>query len=192
MHDLAPLNALGGADPREAQIGSVILREHVGFALASVTARQVNGAACKDALARLLGAPVPGPDQAVLSEPYAALWIAAESWLVAAPSDGHEDLAARLAEEMGAAASVTEQSDGWVTIDLEGADVPDMLERLCPAPVRRMQGGAARRTTIHQMGCFLICRGTHASFRLIGPRSSADSLWHALEQAARAVHPIGD
>lgn len=192
MHELAPLNALGGADPREARIGSIVLREVSSLALASVSARQGMATDCKKALASLLGQPAPGPDAAALSDPYAAVWIAADSWMVGAPAVSHDDIAALLAAQFGPAASVSEQSDGWVTIDLEGGGVPDMLERLCPAPVRRMHEGDARRTTVHQMGCFLLCGTPGAFFRLLGPRSSADSLWHALEQAAHAVSRFGD
>lgn len=191
MHDMAPLNALGGETLTTEIIGHVTLTEVSDLALASVAARQGSEQSCAENLATLLGVPAPGPNAAVLSSPYAAVWMAQDQWMVGAPFESHENIAEDLKSRFGASASITEQSDAWVTIDLTGGSVVDLLERLCAAPARRMKAQSAQRTTIHQMGCFLICGSEDGTFfRVIGPRSSAGSLWHALTQAALSVRPL--
>ena len=187
MHDLAPLTALGGTEPRVETIGTVTLTEVPGLALASVTARLGREADCAKGLRTLLDADLPGPGRAALASPLSAVWMGADQWMIGAPFDSHEDLAARLKTRLKNLASVTEQSDGWVCFDVTGAAVVAMFERLCAAPVRRMQAGDALRSTIHQMGCFVICGAPGAHIRVLGPRSSAGSLHHALVQAAVSI-----
>jgi sarcosine oxidase subunit gamma len=178
---------LGGTEPRTDTIGTVTITEVPDLALASVAARLGREAACVKALRRIIGADLPEPGKAVLASPLAAVWMGPDQWMIGALFDTHEDLAARLKASLKDAASVTEQSDGWVCFDVTGADVVPMFERLCAAPVRRLQAGDAQRTTIHQMGCFVICGAAGAHLRVLGPRSSANSLHHALVQAAKSV-----
>ncbi|MFK7869372.1 MAG: sarcosine oxidase subunit gamma [Roseobacter sp.] len=191
MHDLAPLNALGGDAVKSEVIGHVTLTEVADLALASVAARLGSEQSCAEGLAALLGTAVPGPNAAVLGTHYAAVWMAQDQWMLGASFESHEDIAAGLKSHFGPTASITEQTDAWVTIDLTGENVVDLLERLCAAPARRMKAQGAQRTVIHQMGCFLVCGSDDGTFfRVIGPRSSAGSLWHALTQAALSVRPL--
>ena len=74
--------------------------------------------------------------------------------------------------------------DGWVRFDVTGA-VVDMMERLCPLPVRRMTAGQATRSIVEHIGCLVI--RLDAGFALMAPRSYAASLLHALRAAAVAV-----
>lgn len=187
MHDLTPLTALGGTTPQVDTIGTVTITEVPDLALASVTARHGQEKPCTQALGKLLGDRLPGPGRALLATPLAAVWIGPDQWMIGAPFDSHEDLADRLKSTLKATASVTEQSDAWVCFDVTGAAVTPMFERLCPAPVRRMQAGEAQRTTIHHLGCFVICGLPGAHLRVLGARSSAGSLHHALVQAAQSV-----
>jgi sarcosine oxidase subunit gamma len=187
VHDLTPLTALGGTDPQVDTIGSVTITEVADLALASVTARHGQEKPCASTLAKLLGDALPGPGRALLATPLAAVWMGPDQWMIGAPFDSHEDLADQLKSKLKATASVTEQSDAWVCFDVTGAHVIAMFERLCAAPVRRMQAGDAQRTTIHHLGSFVICGAAGAHLRVLGARSSAGSLHHALVQAAQSV-----
>jgi sarcosine oxidase subunit gamma len=106
--------------------------------------------------------------------------------MVEAPFDTHELLAVDLAADLAGVASVTEQSDGWVRFDLAGLACHDVLERLCNADTRGMAKGASTRTSIEHLGCFLVCRGDN-EFSMTGPRSSAQSLHHAITTAMISV-----
>lgn len=187
MHDLTMTHALGGAAPQVDVIGTLTISEHPGLALASVAARLGQETACANGLKSLLGQYPPGPGQAVLHDPEAAFWMGPDQWMVGAPADTHEDLADQLKARLGNAASVTEQSGGWVVFDVVGSAMPDMCELLCAVPIRRMKAGAAQRTMIHQLGCFVLRRTDADHIRILGPRASAQSLHHALITAAKSV-----
>lgn len=185
LPEMTPLTALGGQDPVVANTGSVVLTEVTHLALASVTARHGQDETCKAHLTDLLEHPAPSIEELVMHDPEAAFWIGPDQWMVGAPHDTHEDLAAGLKARFGASASVTEQNDAWAVFDLEGTFIPAM-ELLCPINMQSFPTGSASRTTIDHMGCFVTRRAAD-HLRILGPRSSAGSLHHALLTAMRAA-----
>lgn len=185
MHDLAPMTALGGDSARSDTIGPVTISESPDWALASVAARQGQDATCAAALADLLGVPSPDVAGYVQGAGFAAFWIGPGAWMVAAPYPDHADIAATLRDRLGGCASVTDQSDAWVRFDLRGEMLAQLFERLCNLDMDRMHPGTARRSVIEHLGCFVIRDG--GGLHVLGPRSSAQSLHHALLTAARSV-----
>ncbi len=186
MHDLKPVTALGGSEPRVDTFAHVTLSENDGLVLASVAARLGQEDRCHSVIAKMLGA-VPGPGQAVLHDPETGFWMGPDQWMISAPKTSHPLLADDLKQRFGDAASITEQTGAWACFDLQGPGMVDVSERLCAAPVRRMQAGDAQRTVIHQLGCFVI-RGADADhLRILGPRASAGTLHHALVTAAQST-----
>jgi sarcosine oxidase subunit gamma len=186
VHDLQPITALGGASPREDTIGTTTLTEQPGIALASVAARMGHEDGCKRHLKDVLGA-VPGPGKVQLHDPEAGLWMGPDLWMVSAPFATHEDLADQLKQRFGNTASVTEQTDAWVCFDLQGPGMEDVMERLCAIDIRAMQTGDGTRTTIDHLGCFVLRRDPADWVRILGPRSAAGSLHHALVTAMHSV-----
>ncbi len=188
MHDLAPLTALGTKAPQQEKIGLVTLAEAPDWALASVTARLGQEAACAAALAQTLGAGAPGVARYHGGPVLGAFWIAPHSWMVQAPYSAKPDLAAHLRGQLGPCASVTEQSSAWARCDVTGPAplVAEMFARLCNLDMPQLPSGHARRTVIDHLGCYLL-RGDGGAVSVYGPRSGAQSLWHALELAARSI-----
>ncbi|MFV0244411.1 MAG: sarcosine oxidase subunit gamma [Qingshengfaniella sp.] len=187
MHDLKPITPLGGTAARVDTVAGLTLRENPDQALASLASRLGREADCAKTAAAFLGCALPGPGQHDAAGLFAAFWTGPEQWMVTAPHDSHEDLAVQIKLAVGDAGSVTEQTDGWCRFELEGAEAPAVLERLCAVDTGRMQGGAATRTIIEHLGCFLICRETGRAFSVLGPRSSARALHHAILTAIRAA-----
>lgn len=186
MHNLQTLTALGGSAPRIDTIGSTTLTERPDIALASVAARMGHEAACQRHLKDVLGA-VPGPGKVHLHDPEAGFWVGPDMWMVGAPFATHEDLADQLKRRFGNTASVTEQTDAWVCFDLRGAGMEDVMERLCAIDIRTMTTGDGTRTMIDHLGCFVLRRDPADWVRILGPRSAAGSLHHALVTAMRSV-----
>lgn len=186
MHDLQPLTALGGATARSDIVGVVTLTERPDIALASVTARRGHEKACRAHLTDVIGA-VPGPGNVQLHDSEAGFWMGPDSWMIGAPFASHEDLADQLACRFGATASITEQTDAWVCFDLQGAAMEDVMELLCAIDIRAMQTGDGTRTSIDHLGCFVLRRDPADLVRILGPRSAAGSLHHALLTAMHAV-----
>ena len=186
MHDLQPLTALGGTTAQTDSFAHITIAENDGLALASVAARLGHEAACHKTLKKLLGA-VPAPGKAVLHDPEAGFWMGPDQWMIGAPRETHELLADTLDALFGKTASVTEQTGAWVCFDVTGLAMPDLCERVCAVPIRKMAAGDAQRTMIHQLGCFVIRRESADHIRILGPRASAGSLHHTLITAAHAV-----
>ena len=182
---LNPLNALLGAEPRRDSIGAVTISENAGVALASLATRR--GQADRvAAVAKGQGLDLPGPGRATSTIPYAALWLGPEQWLILTEGDVDADIAKALEAAFGSAASITEQTGGWVCLDVSGPALPALFERLCALDTAAMEPGHGTRTVIEHLGCYVICVGI-GEFRVLGPRSSAASLHHALTTAARAI-----
>lgn len=182
LHSLTPL---GHADPETATVGPVTIAEITTTTLASLATRRGRGADLA-AIATAQGIPLPGPGRAEPGNTFAAFWLGPDQWMIEAPFATHEDIVAILRPMFGDAASITEQTDAWVRFDLSGADLPTMFERLCSIDLRGTAPGAATRTVIEHLGCYLIRRADTA-LTLYGPRSSAAALYHALTTAARSA-----
>ena len=180
-HRLQPLTPLGLATPQTVAIGPVTISENTSLALASLATRKGRDADIALA-ASALNIALPSPGHA--SE--TALWLAPDQWLIEAPFAMHEDIVAYLKPAFGDAASISEQTDAWVRFDLSGPNLHAMLELLCNLDTRAMHPGHATRTVIEHLGCYVSCRAM--GFAILGPRSSAKSLHHALITAAKSAY----
>lgn len=96
-----------------------------------------------------------------------------------------DDIATQIAAQAKGTASVTEQSGGWCRFDLAGPRLAEVFALLCSADLRASTGFATR-TAIDHLGCFVIKRDD-ARISVLGPRSSAGSLHHALLTAMHAA-----
>lgn len=185
MASLQPLTALGRREATTVTHGPLTIAERTDVALASVAARKGRMADLARA-AQSAGVPLPGPASHLSGTPYSAFWTAPEMWFVEAPFATHELVADLLKAALGDAASITEQTDAWVAFDLAAPDLAPVLERLCNVDFSAVAKGYATRTVMEHLGVYLIKHGS-GSARVYGPRSSAESLLHAIETAARSV-----
>lgn len=180
---LEPITPLGADTPASTTIGPVTIAEVTDTALASLTARMGQDIS---ETAKAAGIPLPAPGRAEQATTYAAFWLGPESWMVEAPYATHEDITAILKPVFGEAASLTEQTDAWARFDVTGDRLPALFERLCNVDLARHGAGYATRTLLEHLGCYIVVRSpTHIS--VLGPRSSAASLYHALTTAAKAA-----
>lgn len=179
---LKAMTALGAHAPATVTVGPLTVTERFDVALASVAARR-GRMADLEAAAKAAGLPLPEPARHLAGTPYSTFWVAPEMWFVEADMASHELIATMLKDALGDAASVTEQTDAWVCLDLAAPDLAPLLERLCNVDFPGVPDGHATRTMLEHLGCYLIKHGPGAA-RLYGPRSSAASLLHAIEVAA--------
>lgn len=179
------MTALGAREAAVVTAGPLTITERFDVALASVAARRGRMADLAKA-AQAAGVPLPETSRHTGGAPYSTFWVAPEMWFVEAPFATHELIADLLKAALGDAASITEQTDAWVAYDLAAADLAPLMERLCNLDFASAPDGFATRTVIEHLGCYLIRQGSGA-VRIYGPRSSAQSLLHALEAAAAAV-----
>lgn len=185
MASLQPLTALGRREATTVTHGPLTITERTDVALASLAARKGRLADLTKA-AQTAGIPLPGPASHQQGNPYSSFWTTPEMWFVEAPYATHELIADLLKSALGDAASITEQTDAWVAFDLAAADLAPLLERLCNVDHASRPTGYATRTVMEHLGVYMIKNGPGAA-RIYGPRSSAESLLHALETAAHSV-----
>jgi heterotetrameric sarcosine oxidase gamma subunit len=90
--------------------------------------------------------------------------------------------------EMGAAAAVTDQSGGWVTLSLDGPEACAALMRYVPLDLRlaAFPVGSAVRTPFYHMSMVLM-RISDQGFQMMLFRSMARTAWHEVEVALRTL-----
>lgn len=182
---LKPITALGHDAPEVDSLGPWTITERADVALASLALRRGRLAEVQ-AAAAAAGVPLPGAAMSAQGEVYAAFWVTPEMWFIEAPFASHEDIRAHLLAAFGETASITEQTDAWVRFDLAGPGLERVLERLSNFDLAQAALGAATRTVMEHLGCYLIKR-SESLVTVYGPRSSAQSLHHALVVAAQSV-----
>ncbi len=185
-HRLKSLAPLGQATATSVTVGPVTIAENTDTALASLASRLGREKDVAKA-AKTMALPLPDPGLAKSGTTYGAFWLGPEQWMVEAPFASHEDIVAQLRPAFDGAASITEQTDAWVRFDLSAPNLPAMFELLCSVDTRKAPVGAATRTIIEHLGCYLIIRAADR-YCVYGPRSSAASLQHALITAAKSAY----
>lgn len=184
---LKPFTALASDKAVSHEIAGITIAENPDLAMASLAARLGRGKEVAGAVKALTGLDLPGPAGMARAGDWAAFWTGPEQWMVTAPFASHELIEEILKGAVGDAASVTEQTDGWVRFEVTGKRTPELFERLCNVDVRRMQSGQATRTQIEHLGSFLVCHDAGQHFSVLTLRSAARSMMHALETAAKSL-----
>lgn len=85
------------------------------------------------------------------------------------------------------AAALTDQSDGWACLRLEGPGAEVALARLVPLDLRAQAfpPGTVARTALGHINCILLRRA--AAFEILVFRSMARSAWHDLREAMQRL-----
>lgn len=180
------ITPLGSNVAQHDEIGSFEIAEITDLSLASYAARLGQEERASQHLAGFIGDEAPQPGRLCQAAEKGAFWIGPDQWMVFAPYQSHENLAALVQDECAGSASITEQSDAWCCFELLGGDLSIVFERLCAADIRSCTGGETIRTSIEHLGCFVLVIRRDL-IRVLGPRSSATSLHHAFITALKAV-----
>ncbi|MCY4190911.1 MAG: hypothetical protein OXD42_06250 [Rhodospirillaceae bacterium] len=171
-------------------IGDVLLTEVGDYNLCSVAAPLGEDGALGKALVDSFDVPRPATGQSSISTDGATrlLGLQPDQILILFRADDPDRAADQVAAAMKTAAYVTDQSDSWVLLALEGADVCPVLERLCMLDLddAAFPAGAVSRTVMEHLSV-IILRERDNRFLLFNPRSSARSFLPAVETAAETV-----
>lgn len=166
-----------------ASIGGMSLtEEHPGnmWAVAPFSGRQESLSAAMEAAH---GMAFPAPNRATGTAGSRAVWFGRDMALLLGPVPD-----ARLAEH----AALTDQSDAWAVVRLEGAGAEDVLARLVPVDLRAQvfESSCTVRTEVKHMMASVTRVGPQA-FQLMVFRSMAKTLVHDLKTAMEAVAARG-
>lgn len=184
MTDLLETTALGLDGPAVERHGGFTISENADLALASLTQRRGGAEPAP------FGLTLPGPGGWVQgADGIAAFWTGPGQWMVEAPGGAARDFADELKSQCPDA-SVTEQTDGWIAYEIQshagGNPINRLVEKLVNIDTGRICPGFATRTGLEHMSVFVI-RRSDDSLAVIGMRSAAGTLWHALTQAAARI-----
>lgn len=157
--------------------GSVTLHEIGHGAITSLAPFRGREAAVSRALEAQIGARFPAPGRSTGKAGARAVWSGVGQALVLGP---------RLAPIDGAA--MTDQSDAWACVALEGAAARDVLARLTPLDLRVavFRRGHAARTELAHMPAVLLRTGAER-YEIMAFRSMARTLVHDVDGAMRDV-----
>ena len=140
-----------------------------------------------------LGLALPGPGKWAAGKGFAAFWIAPGQWMLDVP-DRAEDAFADELKLLAPGCSVTDQTDGWVAFEIESRSGAKplllLMEKLVDIDKAAFGPGSATRTGLHHMSVFLV-RRSETRLAVLGMRSFAGALWHALETAAARLESTG-
>lgn len=183
MPDLKPTTALGDPKARVFHHGALTLQENDNLALASLALRR------SARQPEPFGLTLPGPGEWVGNGTVSALWTGQDQWLIEGSGKAGTDFAAEVAAQ-SPGCSVTEQTDGFVTFEIRSgageSAILAVMAKIVNLDPARLAPGSSTRTGLEHMSAFIIRRATD-HLAVIGMRSAAESLWHALEAAVSRV-----
>ena len=158
------------------RIGGVAMAELVPEAITSVAPFWGQEKAVSEALKSAIGAAFPAAGRATGRAGARIVWSGLGQALVLGPP----------VNVPGAA--ISDQTDGWACIVLEGGDVPLVLARLCPLDLREgvFKRGHAARTLLGHMSCVILRTGA-ARYEVLVYRSMAHTAVHELTRAMTSV-----
>lgn len=185
LHQLTSLTPLGLKEPAIIAISGTEIAEIIDLSLASVTARTGQEAVVAKHIASFIGADAPLPGHWSGGD-IAAFWTAADQVFIQAPFATYEDLGAICDSHFGKAASSVELTDGWCRFAMRGPYNKRILSLLCNVDMRPFGKYHAARTSLDHLGCFILGLSDD-EVHILGPRSSAASLQHALIAAAKSA-----
>ena len=174
MGNLIAKSPCDGLVPVEA--GGLRLSEVIYEAITSVAPLKGQEAKVSKALKLAIGAVMPAPNRATGKAGARVVWSGLGQALVLGPAVAPEG------------AAVTDQSDAWVCLALEGAGVAAVLARLTPLDLRDSQfkRGHAARSLLGHMNCLFLRSGA-ARYEMLVFRSMAQTAVHELTRAMQSV-----
>lgn len=178
---MAELIATPPLERAPLELGGVRLSAPATGAITALAPFNGQEAALSKALDAALGLRFPAPGEVYAAGDALAVW----------SGRGQAFVIGAAVPALGGLAAVTDQSDAWACLRLEGPGSEAVLARLVPLDLRAASfapGRAARSGLNHIMA--LIWRD-EAGFSILVMRSFAQSAWHEVETAMRGLAARG-
>jgi sarcosine oxidase subunit gamma len=173
---------------REDGQAGLRLRILSGRALVQVMARGRNDDALKDAV-RLKYA-IALPEQPLLAHgpKLSLLWAGHRSWMAMAHEADIVDLESVLRGDLGSLASISDQTDGRLLVELSGPKARDTLAKLVPIDLhpRAFRPGDTAMTLFGHIAGQIVQIDSAPTFELLVSRGYAESFLHDLKMAGAA------
>lgn len=169
--------------------GDTVLEEVTGMALVSIATPRGGDEALRSAIRSAYGCDFPEQGSVASGKDgdIRLLGLQRDQLFALFVHDG-DAAVAEVRNVLGDAGYYTDQSDSWAMLRLSGVAALSALERICPLDLEEaaFPPGSVARTVMEHMGVIILREGTDA-FILMGARSSAANLLHAVELSIRNV-----
>ena len=158
-------------------VGRCTLAEVLPGAITSIMPAKGQETAVSDAIKAAHGMVFPAAGRATGRDGARLIWSGQGQALLVGPASGPID-----------GAAVTDQSDAWAVMRLEGEEAEDVLARLVPVDLRAavFKRGHTARTMLFHMSCSITRVGPNA-FDIMVFRSMARTAVHELTVAMKSV-----
>ena len=185
---LAAVSPLGG---HASSHGGTSLAEVTGLAFVSLAVSQGNEAAFARAVKKAWKIEVPSPGTSATTGDIRLIWTAPDQYHLLMPEPAGNpsgDLLAPVMKAISDTAWLTDQSDSYCMLRLEGHRAREALARICPLDLHpgSFAVDAAGRTAMEHLGVLLI-REQADRYLLMSARSSAQSFLHAVETSLENI-----
>jgi sarcosine oxidase subunit gamma len=183
------LTAKSPLDGVRIELGEVTIAEVTGRAIVSIATPHGGENALSEALAAAYKIEYPGAGKSAVSDIGRTRFLGLQQDQIFALFEGSSaSPVGAIAEKLGDAAYLTDQSDSWVMISVSGPKCRTALERICPIDLHpdAFPEGAVARTIMEHLGSIILREGPE-HYLLMSARSSAASFLHAIETSARNV-----
>ncbi|KGM86856.1 Sarcosine oxidase gamma subunit [Roseovarius mucosus DSM 17069] len=160
-------------------VGGLRLTEVVPRRMTSLAPYRGSAGALSAAMQAAHGVAWPEPGRMTGQAAARALWFGRELALLIGPEPD---------ESLAAHAALTDQSDAWAVVQLDGRQAVEVLARLCPLDLREAvfaPGHTARTDVAHMAGS--VSRLGLQTWQIMVFRSMAATLVHEVEIAMRRV-----
>jgi len=161
------------------RIGAMTLTEETQGTMTLIAPFKGRDAALSDAMKAAHGIGFPAPGRRTGTRGAGAIWFGRRMALLCGPAPD---------PGLAAHAALSDQSDGWAVVRLEGTGARDVLARLVPLDLRDgvFKRGHSARTDLRHMMAALSRVGDQA-YQIMVFRAFAETLVHDLEEAMQAV-----
>ncbi|MCY3670220.1 MAG: sarcosine oxidase subunit gamma [Alphaproteobacteria bacterium] len=171
--------------------GGVALAEAAGLSLVSAAVPNGGDDAFAAALVEGFGASRPSTGESVSGDRFGGariLGMQLDQVFILFEAPDPDRAAETASAALGPAAYVTDQSDSWAMLRIEGVGVRAALERICMLDLddAAFPEGSVARTVMEHLAVIVLRDGAD-SFLLMTPRSSARSFLHAVELSVANV-----
>lgn len=110
-----------------------------------------------------------------------------QCFLVAEPNGiSTHDIVDDITDVLGPVAYLTDQSDSWTVLDIDGTLTMSAMERICMLDLASFQPSQVARTTMEHLS-IIVEKQSNERIRLFSPRSSALSFLHAVTTSLHNV-----
>lgn len=177
MVDLIAKTPLEGVLPISS--GSVTLTETAPAFITSITPHAGKEKTCATALKTAHDLALPAVGRSSGAAALRILWTGQGQYFLVGAKTASKTLAK--------SASLTDQSDSWAVMTLEGADAAEVLARVCPIDTRpsAFKRGHTARTELAHMMSVVSC--TSGGFEIMVMRSFARTAAHQLMDAMDSI-----